>query len=215
MVSCLLLIYDPIAVWSLIVALVSAIAAIIGAIAAVDAAKYAREAPTKKDLARVEDNTAHLEEVRAGIVNMNARLKKQEEAEEIHLRANRISIDASGNCSTNVSYPLQLSIKEPIEENFEITHIELFNEHGNTFGSVDCLKTDNLSALEYRAAIPIETLSNWFQNGTLANPMNNKMRVKLRVWMSIDGVAHFRDMAVIVTRSISGEPTTYIVEGRV
>lgn len=59
----LLLAYDPIAVWSLIAGVVGAVAAIVGAVAVIYAAYYAKKAPTADDLARVQDNTAHLEEV--------------------------------------------------------------------------------------------------------------------------------------------------------
>jgi hypothetical protein len=198
---------DPIALWSLVAGVVGAVAAIIGAIAAIYAAKYAKASPTK-------GNTAHLEDVRTGIVNMNARLKKQEEAEGLQLRASRVSITATGNYSGNGSYPLGLSIREPKEQNLLITHVELYNEHGNSFGSFPCSKTDNPSTLDFHAAIPMNRMMVWFQGG-IPVEMMNRMRLKLRVWMSIGEIAVSRDMAVTVIQTMGGGPPALILNGSV
>src|ERR1035441_3328474 len=95
---------DPIAKWSLVAGVVGAAAAIIGAVAAIFAAVYAKAAPTKGDLARVEQNTAitsgHLE-------NVHRSLKTQEERGALNDRAQRVSMTASGR--TDVNCPMDQS----------------------------------------------------------------------------------------------------------
>src|ERR1700722_11748645 len=117
-----------IALWGLWVAVVAAVAAIIAAIAAIWTLVYAKDAPTKDDLARVEKNTAHLEEVRSGIASVDTQFKKQDEVDKLKILANRVSIAASGYQSGNVPLPLELNVKESQEPGFNINHLELYNE---------------------------------------------------------------------------------------
>lgn len=213
---------DPIAVWSLLVAIVAVLVAIPAAIAAALALKYAKAAPTANDLARVEGNTAatseHLEEVKANVARVVSRLKQQREIQELRLRASRVSITARGNQAGNAPYKVNLSLKDP---SASLTHVELFNENGNAFGSFPCSKADNPSGLEYVAVIPITNMGEWFRGGTPVQALT-RMRLKLTVWMSIDDdVEVSRDMAVIVIdtmlRSNLANPREqgYILEGSV
>jgi len=178
------------------------------------AAWFAWKAPTKKDLARVESNTAHLKEVRTGISSMNDRLKKQEDAEGFQIRANRVSITATGNQSGNVPYPLYLSIKESKEQNLLLTHLELYNEQGTSFGSFPCSKTGNTDRMDLQAAIPVKNMNDWFRGGTPVQT-TTRMRLKLRVWMSMDGVEGSRDMAVLVIESVGSGYPGFVLEGNV
>lgn len=135
MLSPAVLIYDPIAVWGLVVAIIGVVVGIVAAMAAIYAAYYSKKAPTADDLAKVEQNTAHLEEVRTTISSVDSRLKKQEDAAAIRIRANRVSIVASGNMAGTVPFPLQLFVRGPKPSNLSLTHVELCNEHGTSFGS--------------------------------------------------------------------------------
>jgi hypothetical protein len=180
-------------------------------VAALSAIYYGRKSLTKKDLTQVEQNTEHLEEVRTTIASVDSRLKRQEDTEGLRIRASRISITASGNQAGNAPYPVHLSIKELGENKFLLTHVELYNEHGNSFGSFHCSNTGDPSRLDFYAKIPVTTMGDWFRSGTPVQTCN-RMRLKLRVWMSIDGIEVSRDMAVIVVETMSGA-ADYILNG--
>lgn len=201
MASYLLLAYDPIAVSGLVVAIIGVAVGIVAAVAAIYAAMYAKAAPTKEDLARVEANTEHLEEVRAGIASMNARLKKQEDVEQLQKRANRVSMAAMGNQSGTVPFDLMLSLREPKEPNLSLTHVELHNEQGNSFGSFPCATNGNQTL--YRAAIPMDTMGSWFHAGT-PDQLVQRRRLKLKVCMSMNGAEVSRDMAVVLIQMQQG-----------
>ena len=211
----LLIEVDPIALWGLIVGIVSAVIALVAAVAGILAAKYAKAAPTTEDLARVEGNTAHLEEVRASIASVDSRLRKQEDAERLKRRANRVSIDARGYQSGTAPLDLQLFVKPPQESDFSVTDLELCNEHGNLFGSFPCSRMGNPDGLNFCAAIPMENMGEWFRGGT-PDPRLNGRRLKLRVWMSMGGGEVFRDMGVIVMQPEPGSRyPVFDVKGRV
>ena len=74
---------------------------------------------------------------------------------------------------------------------------------------------DNPESLIFFAKIPMDNMGTWFRAGT-QDQSYNRMRLKLKVWMSIEGVEVFRDMAVIVigTHSGGGLPG-YLLEGSV
>src|SRR5690242_5850820 len=97
----LLLFYDPIAVWGLVVAIIGVVVGVVAAVAAIYAAYYAKKAPTADDLARVEQNTSHLEEVRTGIASLEARSKRQEDADALAARARLVSVTVSGQADIN------------------------------------------------------------------------------------------------------------------
>jgi len=205
---------DPIAVWGLIVGIISALIALVAAIAAIYAAVYAKAAPTKDDLARVEENTAHLEDVRERIGSVDSRLKKQEEAEQLRLRAKRISITARGNTTGNAPFELQLSIAGVNDANFSATHVELYNERDNSFGSFPCSRTDNPNVLDFNAAIPMQAMGTWFHSGTPDQTLH-RMRLKLRVSLSAGDFEVSRDMAVIVISNAMGPYPGFILDGSV
>lgn len=174
---------------------------------------FGKKSLTKRDLTRVEQNTEHLEEVRSSIASVDSRLKKQEEFDAVRIRATRVSITASGNQSGNAPYPLHLSIRNSNEQNLSITHAELCNENGSSFGSFLCSRTGNPSVLDFQAAVPMTTMGDWFRAG---NPVQtfNRMRLKLKVWMSLEGFEVYRDMAVTVIETTSGT-AGYILNGSV
>lgn len=57
------------------------------------------------------------------------------------------------------------------------------------------------------------TMGDWFRAGTPVQTVN-RMRLKLRVWMSIDGIEVYRDMAVTVMETTNGM-AGYILNGSV
>lgn len=203
-----------IALWGLWVAVVAAVAAIIAAVAAIWTLVYAKDAPTKDDLAKVEKNTGHLEEVRSGIASVDTRLKKQDEADQLKKIANRVSIAARGYQSGNVPLPLELNVKESQAPGFNINHLELYNERDLPFGSFPCTRIEGRPNLDYRASIPMKTIGDWFRSGT-PDEMVHRRRVKIKVWMSMNGVEVPRDVTVIVIQTQPGQYPAYDVQGSV
>lgn len=189
--------------------LLGTVAACIAACAAI---YYGRKSLTREDLKEVEDNTAHLEEVRTGISTMNKRLVKQEEAEGLKNLANRVSIVArGGNQAGSGPYRLEIQVRhQPEGTNVSLTHIELLNESNTPFGSSPCTSTGTPGF--FIAEIPMNTMGSWFHGGT---PDANiyRMRLKLTVTMSINGVSASRDMAVLLVTPIN--LLGYTVEGNV
>jgi hypothetical protein len=190
--------------------LVGTSAAMIAAIAAI---YYGRKSLTKKDLAQVEQNTEHLEEVRTSIASVDTRLKKQDDIDRFQIHANRVSITAMGNQSGNVPFELQLFVKDSKDPNLILTHVELYNENGNSFGSFPCLSMGNPNGLNFHADIPMATMGDWFRAGTPVQSFN-RMRLKLKVWMSMGGIEVYRDMAVTVLETTSGM-AGYMLNGSV
>jgi hypothetical protein len=183
-------------------------------VAALGTIYFGMKSLTKKDLAPIEQNTGHLDEVRSGIASVDSRLKKQEDIDAVRIRASRISIAASGNQSGNAPYPLHLSVRESKEPNLSITQVELCNENGSTFGSFPCSSTGNPSVLGFQAAIPMTTIGDWFRAGTPVQTVN-RMRLKLRVWMSLDGFEVYRDLTVTVIENTDSGYPGYTLNGSV
>jgi hypothetical protein len=150
------------------------------------AAWFAWKAPTKRDLARVEQNTAdtsvHLE-------NVHRSLKAQEMRDALNARAQRVSMTASG--STHVNHPMEVTItlKEP---DIAPTQIELYNEVGNLFGSSICNEIQDMC---WTSTIQPLQFQRWYGSGTVVDNINRK-RVKLRVYMLIEEQEVYRDFAV-------------------
>lgn len=175
---------------------------------------FGKKSLTKKDLVPIEQNTGHLDDVRSGIASVDNRLKKQEEADALRISVSRVSITASGNQSGNAPYPLYLSVKNSTEQNLSITHVELCNERDTSFGSFSCSRIDNPSVLDFQAAIPMTTIGDWFRAGTPVQT-SNRMRLKLRVWMSVDGIEVSRDMAATVIETLGSGYPGYTLNGSV
>lgn len=192
-----------------ILVLLGTIAACMAACAAI---YYGRKSLTRADLKEVEGNTAHLEEVRSGISAMTSRLMKQEEAEQLKTRASRVPITATANQAGNGPYQLGLQVgQQPEGTSVSLTDVELYNERDNFFGSFPCTSTGNPGG--FRIDIPMHKMALWFRSGT-PDQAFNRMRLKLKVKMSISGVAASRDMAVLVISPSNGMEG-YLVEGSV
>lgn len=88
--------------------------------------------------------------------------------------------------------------------------LELLNERDTPFGSFPCTGTGNPSF--FHAELPLYTMGPWFHSGTPDQNMN-RMRLKLRVVMTINGVSASRDMAVLVVTPMNMQG--YSVEGNV
>jgi hypothetical protein len=78
------------------------------------------------------ENTAHLEEVRTSIVNLDTRTKRQEEADALANRANWVSITVHGEADAGQPLSIYLTGTEP---NIHFTRVEFRSEAGNVFGT--------------------------------------------------------------------------------
>jgi hypothetical protein len=132
---------DQIVWWGFVATVVAAACAIWGGVASTIAArltaKYGKDGPTKDDLARVEQNTAHLEEVRSKIASMDKRQRSQQEMESLYAKARRLSILVSGQDDIPQPLRVNLTVKD---STVLLSRVELFNEVGTVFGSVDCVR---------------------------------------------------------------------------
>jgi len=191
--------------------LLGAIAACVAAFAAI---WFGKKSLTKRDLVPIEQNTGHLEEVRSGIASVDTRLKKQDEADQLKIIANRVSIAARGYQSGNVPLPLELNVKESQAPGFNINHLELYNERDLPFGSFPCTRIEGRLNLDYRASIPMKTIGDWFRSGT-PDELVHRRRLKIKVWMSMNGVEVPRDVTVIVIQTEPGQYPAYDVLGSV
>lgn len=188
-------------------------------VAAIGTIYFGKKSLTKRDLAPIEENTGHLEEVRSGIASVDNQMKKQEEADRLKILASRVSIAASGYQSGNVALPLELVVKESQDAGFNMNHLELYNERDLPFGSFPCTKIDGRPNLAYRASIPMQTMTDWYLSGTASGTAlvwSLPRRLKIKVWMSMNGVEVSRDMAVIVIPRNPGDIyPAYDVKGSV
>jgi hypothetical protein len=183
-------------------------------VAAIGTIYFGKKSLTKKDLSRIEENTEHLEEVRASISSVDSRLKKQEDAEQYQIRAGRVSVTARGNQAGNVPFELHLSLRKPTEPNLALTQVELYSEIGTSFGSFPCSRSDNSNGLDFCASIPMNNMSGWFHGGT-PDQTSNRRRLKLRVWMLINGFNVSRDLPVSIIEDLGPGSPRYMLDGGV
>jgi hypothetical protein len=179
-----------------ILILVGTIAACVAAAAAI---YFGKKSLTKADLAKMEGNTAHLEDVRTSIANVDLRTKRQEEADELASRAMFVSITVTGEADAGQPLSVYLTGAEP---NPHLTRVEFRSELGNVFGTSECIPTDNL--FQYIARLPSDKLANWRNAGTALSL--NTTRQMLRIWMRFDEHPRevYRDMAVTLTSGLRG-----------
>ena len=186
---------DPLAITSLILTA-------IGAVAACIAAYFSWKAPSKKDLERVEQNTAvtsdHLENVQSHLASINSDLKRvegntaetsehlgnvhrslksQEERDALNNKAQRVSMTATGYSEVNSTMQMTISVAD---REVVLTQVGLYNEQENYFGS---FKFATPQPPTWKVNIPPPSFQNWFNSGT-ADQLITRNRVKLRVYMS-------------------------------
>ncbi len=173
--------------------LIAIVLAALSMMAAAIAAYFGWKSPSRGDLKRVEDNTAHLEEVRAAITSLESRSKRQEEAVGLADRATSVSITVKGQGDMGKPLPVYLTGTEP---DIYFSRVEFRNNQGSPFGHAVCMPTDNL--FEFVARIPSTRVKNWF-NGSRGGHI-------LRVWMRFDGHPHevHKDMAVTLDVELRG-----------
>lgn len=147
------------------VSIASLIVASVGTIFAGLAAYFAWLAPSKKDLQRVEANTAEtadrLEKVRSHIARVDDRQNEQHNADLIRERARRISIHVAGESDiSGNSMTLTFTLKDP---NVVLLQIELANEIGSSFGHAECA---SVAPNQFTAAFDIDVVRTWFESAT-------------------------------------------------
>lgn len=193
----LLLETDPIALWSLVVAIISGVIALVAAVAAIYAAVYAKAAPTRVDLARVEQNTAHLEEVKSKLTRMDERQRNQHEHDALVAKANNTSFMIRG--AADIGESLNVSITATRDNLVVFSRVELVNENGNRFGAAQCQRTETPEQVIF--TLDGETVKNWINAGTPVRNLANDKVLYLRVYMLFKGYEEEVYRFVTVTQS--------------
>ena len=156
-------------------------AAIVAAIAAIWTLIYAREAPTKEDLQRVEDNTAttasHVERVRSHMAKVDARQQEQHQEELTREAARHISIYVKGEYGNAGPMMLRFTIQNPT---VVLLNVQLKNELGATFGQADCVQ---LGLQEFTADFNVLDIQKWYESATTTDMQGRRVlmiRARLR-----------------------------------
>jgi hypothetical protein len=152
---------------------------------------------TKADLAPIEGNTAHLEEVKSS-------LKRIDKRDALDALAQQVSINVSGQADIPNPLTISFTLTNP---SVTVERIQLFNEHGNVFGSADCKKANELV---YTATLDHPTVYQWFQGGTPVET-TNRQRLSIRVWMLLYGESTSRQFAVALTTATRQETDGSVV----
>lgn len=169
-------------------------------VAAVGTIYFGMKSLTKKDLSGVEENTAatsgHLQNVHTHLASLDARTKRQEEADVLANRAQLVPISVIGEALINEPLSVYLTGRT---NGVRFTRIELRSELQNTFGMMECEQNAE-NPLQFVATIPANKLGNWTAAGT--GVTMGITRQILRVWMSFEEkpTEAFRDMSVTVAQ---------------
>lgn len=195
----------------------SLVATILAAVFAGIAAWFGWKAPTKKDLERVEKNTAttstHLEHVHTNIKQMDSRFAEQQARDVLNVKAQQISIAVRGEDDWGTPLHLRLALKDP---KVSLSRLDLYNEDGTHFGSAECEEVD---PLVFSATIDPGVAMQWYFGGTELNMVHR--RLSLRTHMILGGQELYRQFAVRLAREIkyrdtpSHPYTSITVEGNV
>jgi len=204
-----------ITVWGLWVAVVAAVAAIVAAVAAIWTLIFAKDAPTKDDLARVEENTAHLEEVKAKLARMDSRHEQQEYRELVNLLAERVRMSISGQNTHAEPFVLHLRTTDP---HIVPVTIELHDEVNSLFGSFG-LNPGTLN--DWEAEVASATMFRWFEARVRIEAFN-RAKLSVRVIMLMNDLPASRQLPVTLSRVQIRQPGTpetnesgWMIEGEV
>ena len=114
---------DQIVWWGFIAGVVAAVGVIVAIILTI---YFGKKSLTKADLAPIEGNTAHLEEVKSS-------LKRIDKRDALDALAQQVSINVSGQADIPNPLTISFTLTNP---SVTVERIQLFNEHGNVFGIV-------------------------------------------------------------------------------
>ena len=186
-----------------VIAVSGLIAGIVGAVAATIAAIYAGLAPTRKDLRRVEENTAatskKLEEVRKHISSVNEQLREQRSDDVLAATASRVSIAARGDQDFGEPLRITFTLKEP---DVSLIYVELLNESGALFGSSPCVQGASLIFLTF---LEQEIARRWFNGGTAEGNVEHK-RLVLRATLQFGERQAHRKFVVYLNNVLKQMP---------
>lgn len=184
----LLLETDPIAVAGLVVAVIGVIVGVVAAVAAIYAAVYAKAAPTKEDLARVEQNTAE----------STRHLQRQTQRDELAARIERVPLEIWGQDPLNQD--LNVYIRCPVDDALP-TRISFYNEHGALFGTSAVVRTPDDN---YLGVVQADVATLWFHGGTPVSVGHGRTRVIVRINLAIDGQEGYREIAASLRQTLIG-----------
>lgn len=179
--------------------LVGTCAAIIAALAASKALSYAKDAPTKDDLARVEQNTAetagHIEKVRSHIARVDERQAQQYDTELLRETARHISIHVKGAYGNAGPMTLYFAAEDP---NVILLSAQLRNESGSIFGQApDCILD---TQKHFKADYPFDDIRRWYDSATKID-MRGRRVLTIRAHLKFGQQYLERDIPTWVERS--------------
>jgi hypothetical protein len=189
---------DPIAVGGLVAGIVAAIAGVFAAI-------YSALAPSRKDLRRVEKNTEDtakkLEEVHDRISSVDSQLREQAIQEQVKQAAGRIQISARGD--QEYGGPLRISFTVSIPT-VKLLYVELLNEAGALFGTVNCVATERQT---FACDVEPIVAQRWFSGGAVEG-MVSRMRLVIRAVLLLEERRVDREFAVHLVSELKQVPGT-------
>jgi hypothetical protein len=183
-----------------ILVLAGTCAAIVAAVAAIWTLIYSKDAPTKEDLQRVEDNTAttasHVEKVRSHMANVDVRQQEQHEEELMREAARHISIFVQGVLENTSLMTLRFTVHNPT---VVLLRAQLRNELGPTFAQADCARQGQQ---EFSADFQFLDIQKWYDSATTFD-MRGRRVLTIRTQLQFGRQDAERDITAWVERSQS------------
>ena len=185
----------------------------VGAVAAVAAATYAGLAPSRRDLKRVEHNTAEtsarVAQVETHIKSVDGRLQEQHIREMTEALARKVRISVHGSQQDpDAAFPITLETKGG---DATLVSIDMLNEAGAFFASAAC---DETAPGKYVSSIDALVAARWYAGGELSAAGH---RLVLRAHLMVDGRETKREFAVYISISLKQGPHSqyygYTIEG--
>lgn len=190
----LLMVYDPVAVWGLVVAIIGVIVGTVAAVAAIYAAVYAKAAPTREDLARVEQNTGtttgHLENVHSEIMRLNERMDKEPEREALRSLAMRVMPRIVGAIEREA--PTAIFTLSTDDANVTFTRVYLVSENRSLVDSVQCEMKSYPTMQQAIVKVDGAKFKEWLAAGTKTGELD--WTAYLTVYLTIKGHAGEADI---------------------
>lgn len=174
------------------------VATILAAVFAGIAAWFGWKAPTKKDLERVEKNTAEtaerVETVRTHVASVDERQSEQYNAELMRETARRISIHVEGVSGNSSVMTLRFTTKDP---NVALQRAELKNEVGLSFGHADCVP---ITSNQFTAGFELSVIQEWYDSATKHDLIGRRV-LTIHTQLQFGKLFAERDIAALVVRS--------------
>jgi hypothetical protein len=154
---------------------------------------------TDKEVKRLQEKTDEvvrkLGDVHGHLADMNVRMDAQVARDLTISRAQRVSIDVSGNSKRGQQITLRLVL---VDASILLYQINLLNREGMRSGEISCERRNDHT---YDAFIPYETFMDWWNTATKEHLNIVNRTAVLRAWFIIDSQQVYKDCSVTLTIS--------------